>query len=618
MGITINSNIASLKVQSRLAESSTSLSRAFERLSSGLRINRASDDVAGLAVAETLKSNRVVLAQGVRNLNDGVSLLSVADAAVEELINITTRVLELAEQASNGTLGVAQRKALDEEAQALSEEFTRIAQSTRFNNSSLFDGSFGELRLQAGYGEAGSISSSLGGVIGDGTFSAAISFNVGDAPRGVKLGDFNSDGYLDMVAGDQGDDAVSVLLGDGAGGFSTAVTYSVSGASRSLDIGDVNNDGTLDIVTGDYDTGTITVLTGDGEGGFAAGVSYSVEPNMREVVLKDFNSDGNLDVLSTSLDNPVISISLGNGDGSFGASTSFATAGNGTRHSVAADFNGDGILDVAISNSVDNLVSVFSGNGDGTFSLFQTFSADGAPGEIASADINADGKMDLVVGDFSGGDVLVLAGAGDGTFSVSQNIAAAESTGSITLADFNGDGLPDLVASANFSEKFFIYENDGSGSFVGPLSIAAPDSLREIVVGDLNADGILDVVTAIENIDAVAVILGNSVTGIGPIVPFSLETRADALQAIAPLERKIDQLSLQRAVIGAFQSRLEVAINNTESRVVNLSLAESRVRDVDVAQEAARLVSLSVLQDAGIATLAQANQTPELVLTLLE
>ena len=104
VSITINTNIASLTTQRNLGNTTNALSRSFERLSSGLRINRAGDDAAGLAIADSLRSDKTVYSQGIRNLNDGLSLLNVADASLNELTNITLRIQELAEQASNGTL----------------------------------------------------------------------------------------------------------------------------------------------------------------------------------------------------------------------------------------------------------------------------------------------------------------------------------------------------------------------------------------------------------------------------------------------------------------------------------------------------------------------------------
>ena len=108
MAVNLGSNISSLRSQRMLSLSSEKLSSTFERLSSGQRINKASDDAAGLAIADNLRTKSRVFTQGVRNVNDGISLLNIADGAVSQLTNITTRLTELAEQAANGIFGMTQ------------------------------------------------------------------------------------------------------------------------------------------------------------------------------------------------------------------------------------------------------------------------------------------------------------------------------------------------------------------------------------------------------------------------------------------------------------------------------------------------------------------------------
>jgi len=244
--ITINSNLAALNAQRRLGQSTRSLRESFERLSSGLRINRAKDDAAGLSISAGLNVDKRVYAQGVRNLNDGISLLNVAEGALSELTSIVIRLRELATQSANGTLGVKQRKALDAEAQELSKEYTRVARSTEFNELALFDGEFEELSLQGGYGEQGAISSGLGGAIGDGSFDAAQSFSSGGGtfPEEVAIGDFNGDGIADLVTANyQFAGSVSVLLGNGDGSFQQAAQYTAGAFPDYVAVGDFDGDG---------------------------------------------------------------------------------------------------------------------------------------------------------------------------------------------------------------------------------------------------------------------------------------------------------------------------------------------------------------------------------------
>lgn len=133
MGLRVNNNIASLNAQRNLANSTVQLNRSLERLSSGLRINRAADDAAGLAISERFRAEVRGLSQAQRNASDGVSLLQIAEGALNETSGILIRLRELSVQSANGTLGAGERAALDSEFQLLLEEVTRIADTTEFN-----------------------------------------------------------------------------------------------------------------------------------------------------------------------------------------------------------------------------------------------------------------------------------------------------------------------------------------------------------------------------------------------------------------------------------------------------------------------------------------------------
>lgn len=161
MRITLGSNIASLTAQRRLDEASRDLSKSYERLSSGMRINRASDDAAGLALADSLSADSRISNQAIKNLNDGISLFTIAASAIENLTGLLVRMEELAEQSANGTYSSVQRAALDGEAQALWNEYTRITETTEFNGISLLNGSASNIDLQAGRGEQAVLSGGI-------------------------------------------------------------------------------------------------------------------------------------------------------------------------------------------------------------------------------------------------------------------------------------------------------------------------------------------------------------------------------------------------------------------------------------------------------------------------
>jgi len=156
MAVTLGSNIASLQAQRRLAVATDALSRTYEKLSSGQRINRASDDAAGLAIADNLRAQSRIATVAIRNANDGISTIAIADSALGEIGNVLSRLAELAEQSANGVFSVIQRSALSNEFVALGSEIERIANTTEFNGVKLLSGG-GALVLQVGF-NSGSLS----------------------------------------------------------------------------------------------------------------------------------------------------------------------------------------------------------------------------------------------------------------------------------------------------------------------------------------------------------------------------------------------------------------------------------------------------------------------------
>ena len=146
----INTNMMSLNSQRSLNRSQNSMQTSLERLSSGLRINRAKDDAAGLAISERFTSQVRGLDQAVRNANDGISLIQTAEGAMEEMVNALQRMRELSIQSKNGTYGASDRASLNDEYQALRAEVVRTARTAEFNNISLL-GQSANVSLQVGW-----------------------------------------------------------------------------------------------------------------------------------------------------------------------------------------------------------------------------------------------------------------------------------------------------------------------------------------------------------------------------------------------------------------------------------------------------------------------------------
>ena len=165
MAITLGSNIASLQAQRRLGNATGALGTTYERLSSGQRINKASDDAAGLAIADALRASQRVASVAIRNANDGISTINIADSALGEIGSVLTRLAELSEQSANGVFSVVQRSALSNEFTALGSEIERIAITTEFNGVKLLSGNSAVV-LQVGFNSTSTSQISYTGVQG--------------------------------------------------------------------------------------------------------------------------------------------------------------------------------------------------------------------------------------------------------------------------------------------------------------------------------------------------------------------------------------------------------------------------------------------------------------------
>ncbi|NBW40073.1 flagellin FliC [bacterium] len=165
MGITLGTNISSLQGQRRLALSTDALTRTYEKLSSGQRINKASDDAAGLAIADSLRADQRIASVAIRNANDGISTIAIADSALGEIGNVLSRLAELAEQSANGVYSNSQRSALQNEFTSLASEIERIASTTVFNGVALISGG-ATTTLQVGFSSASTSQIQFSGVQG--------------------------------------------------------------------------------------------------------------------------------------------------------------------------------------------------------------------------------------------------------------------------------------------------------------------------------------------------------------------------------------------------------------------------------------------------------------------
>ena len=194
MGFTINTNTASNNAYRNLTLNQNAQSKSLEKLSSGLRINRAADDAAGLAISEGLKNQVSGMTQAARNAQDGISVIQTAEGALTEVHSILNRVRDLAVQAGNDSNNADSRTAIQTEVTALSEELTRISASTNFNGIELLDGTNASLTFQIGAGgvaandqitvdltNIGTVATAVGALTFDSAANAATSITALDA-----------------------------------------------------------------------------------------------------------------------------------------------------------------------------------------------------------------------------------------------------------------------------------------------------------------------------------------------------------------------------------------------------------------------------------------------------
>lgn len=217
MPAVINTNVLSLNAQRNLTRSDSQLATSLQRLSSGLRINSAKDDAAGLAIANRFTTQIRGLNQAVRNANDGISLAQTAESALDELTNNVQRIRELAVQSANATNSASDRAALDAEVQQRLAEVDRIASQTSFNGQKVLDGSFGAAQFQ------------VGANVGE-----TITVNLTTGVRADQIGQIALEQGGEVTANALTDGGVTITVGQGQA-VSIGATAAGNGAGQSAD-----------------------------------------------------------------------------------------------------------------------------------------------------------------------------------------------------------------------------------------------------------------------------------------------------------------------------------------------------------------------------------------------
>ncbi len=334
MALTINTNVSSLNAQRHLSKSQNELSTAMERLASGLRINSAKDDAAGLAISDRMTSQIRGLNQASRNANDGISLAQTAEGAMQESTNILQRIRELAIQSANATNSAADRAALQAEVNQIKAEMNRIAQATSFNNLNILDGTFIAQQFQVGANANETIGVTIASMLTDdlGRYyidSVNTTANQGTgsmvAPATALPAANTIAGQTLTINGPRGTDTVVVQGGDSAFTVAAAIsgaeanTGVTATASTSVDLSTLSADGTVSLTLGSggntatvsaavtqTDLSNLVTVINDQAGvtGITAtqvsGVITLTEPNGRNIEIIDFtNSAGGTIAIQT-------------------------------------------------------------------------------------------------------------------------------------------------------------------------------------------------------------------------------------------------------------------------------------------------------------------------------
>lgn len=632
MSIRIGSNIQSLIAQRRLGSAAESFARVSERLASGQRINRASDDPAGLSIASSLRVDERVFSQAIRNVNDAISMVAIADGALASLQGIGERLRELAQQSSNGVYSNVQRSALNLEASAMVQEYNRIVSSVEFNDRRVFDPSASSVSIQVGAGPQATLDLTIGTTLfgaaapvtvlsGTGAFHAGVTLNFGTNPNAVHAADVNGDGMLDIVNSD-GAFGFSVSLGNGNGSFKARFSMPVSPGTNSVRTGDINGDGKLDVISSDGGVNTLSVFFGNGNGTFNARTSVPVGTSPQSAYAFDLNGDSKLDLLSGDAGGTV-TVVLGNGNGTFNAPLTL-TAGNFNQSALAADMNGDSKLDIVAIDAVFGTVLFLTGNGDGTFAARQSLYMGIQTTALQVLDIDGDGDLDIVGNDRALGQVRLRLGNGDGTYNDTSIYAAGANADYVQVTDFNGDGKLDVVTGDSGGSSMSVLLGNGNGTFTAKLSIALPANPTGVAAGDFDGDDVVDLVASHQSTGSITVLLGNSestlvpgTSGSATIAAVDLSSQDGALSAIDQIDLIMNRVSAERGSLGAAESRLGVILNHIQTQRETYEIAYSRIMDVDVAQESSTLIQSQIMQQVASAVLAQANLQPDIVLRLL-
>ena len=377
------------------------------------------------------------------------------------------------------------------------------------------------------------------------SFAAQQTFAVGSAPASVTATDVNGDGRPDLIASNEADNSVSVLLNLTAPrattpSFASQQTFATGPTPAFVVAADLNGDGKTDIAVAS-DTGgngdTVSVLLnitapGAAVPSFAAPENFATGSTPVSVAISDLNGDGKPDLAVADNGGNAVSVllngtALGTVVPGFTAQQAFAT-GTDPYFVAAADLNGDGKPDMIVVNKNDGTASVWidtAGPGATTpsFAAPQIINTGSFPTCVATSDVNGDGSPDLIIADYASQAVLVLLntttpGASTLGFAAPQSFPVGSNPSFVIVADVNGDGRPDVIATNNSSNTISVLLNTtvpgaATPSFAAQQVFATGVSPFSVVAADVNKDGKPDIVVTNVNDNTISVLLNTTVPG---------------------------------------------------------------------------------------------------------
>lgn len=629
MALTINTNVASLNAQRNLGKSQGALNQSMERLSSGLRINSAKDDAAGLAISDRMTSQIRGLNQAARNANDGISMAQTAEGALQETTNILQRMRELAIQSANDTNSASDRASLQAEVNQLQQEMTRIAETTTFNERNVLDGSLSDAQFQVGASANETISFSISSAkatdLGDNALfsnnptgieaaiTRATDTNAGNSvaaqdltivgARGTEVVQIEDDNTAARIA--ELVNIASQVTGVSADARTTAtLSHLAADGTVSFELQGINAEPipiSASVTTTDLDPLVQAINTQLG----ATGISASLSADKESITL---TQSAGLDIKiseysHSAIDGELQSLRVTGSEG-VGTNLVDSAAGEGATAMSLSNLSAPGTIQLDLTNSTNAAATEVSADitdVEDLTALVNAINAETATTGITASftDVNEDDKSSITLTSEAADNIVltdIILGAVDDTILAT---GADGATGGATITSTGADGVGNTItASATAGNATVIggeIQFSSSGTYNVSSSIA--DTAGSLFIG------VADSVNAsvLESVDTIDI---SSVEG--------------ATRAIQIVDGAIGQIDSLRGNLGAIQNRFESTISNLENVSENLSAARSRILDADIAMETSAMTKNNILQQAGVSILAQANQTPQLALQLLQ